>query len=178
INECLDYRTAGPNSCYFDKKHTNLWTTYNITVRATNELGTNISDPHYVDVASIVQPAAPVDLSLEVKQSAGTLYLWAKWSPPPLVNVRLRWLVLSYELRLKPEGKEEWQTVFVGQQTQYKVLKLYHGLKYVVQVRCIPDRGEWSEWSSESYIQIPNGYKHMGKLFKRKMYTPMVLSSP
>ncbi|XP_014381566.1 prolactin receptor [Alligator sinensis] len=163
INECLDYRTAGPNSCYFDKKHTSLWTTYNITVRATNELGTNISDPHYVDVASIVQPTAPVDLSLEVKQSAGILYLWAKWSPPPLINVRPRWLILYYELRLKPEGKEEWQTIFVGQQTQYKMLKLYPGLKYVVQVRCIPDRGEWSEWSLESYIRIPNGQSAPGK---------------
>ncbi|XP_074923005.1 prolactin receptor [Chelonoidis abingdonii] len=157
IYECPDYRTAGPNSCYFDKKHTNLWTSYNISVKATNEVGSNISNPHYMDVTSIVQPDPPVNLSLQVIQSAGILYLSAKWSPPPLVDVRSGWLILHYELRLKSEEREEWETIFVGQQAHYKVFKLHPGLKYIVQVHCMLDHGKWSEWSSESYIQIPNG---------------------
>lgn len=50
-----------------------------------------------------------------------------------------------------------FQTVSVGVQTQYKVIRLQAGVKYVVQVRCVLDLGEWSEWSSERRIQIPNG---------------------
>jgi len=53
IYECPDYRTSGPNSCYFNKNHTSPWTTFNITVTATNEIGSNSSDPQYVDVTSI-----------------------------------------------------------------------------------------------------------------------------
>lgn len=49
------------------------------------------------------------------------------------------------------------QTHFAGQQTQFKILSLYPGQKYLVQVRCKPDHGFWSEWSPESSIQIPNG---------------------
>ncbi|XP_010197779.2 prolactin receptor [Colius striatus] len=157
IYECPDYRTSGPNSCYFDKNHTNLWTTYNVTVMATNEIGSNSSDPQYVDVTSIVQPDAPVNLSLETKTSANLMYLWAKWSPPPLAEVFSNSRVYHYELRLKPEEKKEWETIFVGVQTQYKVMSLQAGVKYIVQVRCMLDVGKWSEWSSERPIQIPNG---------------------
>ncbi|XP_051499676.1 prolactin receptor isoform X3 [Apus apus] len=155
--ECPDYRTSGPNSCYFDKNHTNPQATYNITVMATNEIGSNSSDPQYMDVASIVQPAAPVSLSLETKTSANIMYLWAKWSPPPLAGVSSNSHSYHYELRLKPEEKEEWETVSAGVQTQYKVIRLQAGVKYVVQVRCTLDVGEWSEWSSEGRIQIPSG---------------------
>ncbi|XP_050799743.1 prolactin receptor isoform X4 [Gopherus flavomarginatus] len=177
IYECPDYRTAGPNTCYFDKKHTHLWTSYNISVKATNEVGSNISNPHYVDVTSIVQPDPPVNLSLQVIQSAGILYLWAKWSPPPLVDVRSGWLILHYELRLKSEEREEWETIFVGQQAHYKVFKLHPGLKYIVQVHCMLDHGKWSEWSSESYIQIPNGALNTDVLYTQEMYSTRESSS-
>ncbi|KFO80007.1 Prolactin receptor [Cuculus canorus] len=156
IYECPDYRTSGLNSCYFDKNHTNPWTTYNITVMATNEIGSNSSDPQYVDVTYIVQPDAPVNLSLEKKTSAGIVYLWAKWSPP-LADTSSNSHAYRYELRLKPEEKEEWETIPVGVETRYKVIRLQAGAKYVVQVRCKLDLGEWSEWSSERCIQIPNG---------------------
>ncbi|NWI85556.1 PRLR protein, partial [Pitta sordida] len=157
IYECPDYQASGPNSCYFDKNHTNPWTTYIITVMATNEIGSNSSDPQYVDITSIVQPDAPVNLSLETKTSASITYLWAKWFPPPLADVSSNSHVYHYELRLKPEEKEEWETMSVGVQTHYKVTGLQAGVKYVVQVRCMLDLGEWSEWSSERNIQIPNG---------------------
>uniref|UniRef100_A0A8C5X4K7 Prolactin receptor n=1 Tax=Malurus cyaneus samueli TaxID=2593467 RepID=A0A8C5X4K7_9PASS len=155
IYECPDYLTSGPNSCYFDKNHTNPWTTYIITVMATNEIGSNSSDPQHVDVTSIVQPDAPVNLSLETNTSANVSYLWAKWSPPPLADASSNSHVYHYELRLKPEEKEEWETVSVGMQTHYEVTSLQAGAKYIVQVRCMLDLGEWSEWSLERRIQIP-----------------------
>ncbi|XP_008491670.1 prolactin receptor isoform X1 [Calypte anna] len=155
VHECPDYRSGGPNSCYFDKKHTSFWTVYNITVRATNEVGSNVSDPHYVDVTYIVQPDPPVNISLELKKPINRKkYLVLTWSPPPLADVRSGWLTLEYELQIKPEEGEEWETVFVGQQTQYKLFSLNPGKNYVVQIRCKPDHhGSWSEWSSEHYFQ-------------------------
>ncbi|XP_027490375.1 prolactin receptor isoform X3 [Corapipo altera] len=161
VYECPDYKTAGPNSCYFDKKHTSFWTIYNITVRATNEMGSNVSDPHYVDVTYIVQPDPPVNITLEVKKSVNRKpYLVLTWSPPPLADVRSGWLTLEYELRLKPEEGEEWETIFVGQQTQCKMFSLNPGKRYIVQIHCKPDHhGSWSEWSPEMYIQIPTDYR-------------------
>ncbi|NXD74359.1 PRLR protein, partial [Eolophus roseicapillus] len=104
-----------------------------------------------------VQPDAPVNLTLETKTSASITNLWAKWSPPPIADVRSNSHMYNYELRLKTEGMEEWETISVGVQTQYKVIRVQLGVKYVVQVRCMLDLGKWSEWSSERRIQIPKG---------------------
>ncbi|XP_059947611.1 prolactin receptor isoform X3 [Mesoplodon densirostris] len=106
-----------------------------------------------------VEPDPPVNLTLELKQPEDRKpYLWIKWFPPTLVDVRSGWLTLQYEIRLKPEKAAEWETHFAGQQTQFKILSLYPGQKYLVQVHCKPDHGFWSEWSPESSIQIPNDF--------------------
>ncbi|XP_068952223.1 prolactin receptor isoform X1 [Petaurus breviceps papuanus] len=156
-HECPDYKTGGPNSCYFNKRHTSIWMVYIIWVNATNQMGRSMSEPRYVDVTYIVEPDPPLNLTLEVKQPEdGKPYLWLKWSPPVLVDVRSGWLTLQYELRLKPEKAAEWETHFAGQQTQFKIFSLYLGQKYLVEVRCKPDHGSWSQWSPESSILIPS----------------------
>ncbi|XP_066100398.1 prolactin receptor [Saccopteryx bilineata] len=155
-HECPDYKSSGPNSCYFNKKHTSIWTIYVITINATNKIGSSSSDPRYVDVTYIVEPDPPVNLTLEIKHPEDQKpYLWVKWLPPTQVDVRSGWLTLQYEIRLKPEKATEWETHFSGQQTQFKIISLYPGQKYIVQVRCKPDHGFWSEWGPESSIQIP-----------------------
>ncbi|XP_037655034.1 prolactin receptor [Choloepus didactylus] len=158
-HECPDYETGGPNSCYFNKKHTSIWTIYIITIHATNQMGSSSSDPRYVDVTYIVEPDPPVKLNLEMKKPEDRKpFLWIKWFPPTLVDVRSGWLTLQYEIRLKPEKADEWETHFAGQQTQFKILSLNPGQKYLVQVRCKPDHGFWSTWSPESSIQIPSDF--------------------
>lgn len=110
IYECPDYKTGGPNSCYFNKKHTSIWTIYVIVINATNQMGSSASDPRYVDVTYIVEPNPPVNLTLEVKQPKDhKMYLWIKWFPPTLVDSRTGWLILQYEIRLKPEKAAEWE---------------------------------------------------------------------
>ncbi|XP_051845646.1 prolactin receptor [Antechinus flavipes] len=159
-HECPDYKTGGPNSCYFNKKHTSIWMVYIIWVNATNQMGKSMSDPRYVDVTYIVEPDPPLNLTVEVKQPEdGKPYLWLKWSPPAMVDVRSGWLTLQYELRLKPEKAAEWETHFAGQQTQFKIFSLYLGQKYLVEVRCKPDHGSWSQWSPQSSILIPSDVK-------------------
>ncbi|XP_075397042.1 prolactin receptor [Tenrec ecaudatus] len=158
-HECPDYKTGGTNSCYFNKQHTSMWLLYTIMINATNRMGSSSSDPHYVDVTYIVEPEPPVNLILEVRQPEDRKpYLWIKWFPPKLGDVKSGWLTLLYEIRLKPEKAAEWETHFAGQQTQFKVLSLYPGQKYQVQVRCKPDHGYWSEWSPESSIEIPTDF--------------------
>lgn len=58
-----------------------------------------------------VQPDAPVNLTLETKTSASITNLWAKWSPPPIADVRSNSHVYHYELRLKTEEMEEWEVM-------------------------------------------------------------------
>lgn len=53
VHECPDYQTAGENSCFFNKNNTSIWVNYNITVVATNELGSTFSDSVDVDVVYI-----------------------------------------------------------------------------------------------------------------------------
>lgn len=53
VYECPDYHTSGKNSCFFSKNDTSIWVNYNITVVATNSLGSNFSDSVDVDVMYI-----------------------------------------------------------------------------------------------------------------------------
>lgn len=53
VYECPDYHTAGVNSCFFNKNDTSIWVNYNITVVATNRLGSTFSDPVDIDVVYI-----------------------------------------------------------------------------------------------------------------------------
>ncbi|XP_005386250.1 PREDICTED: prolactin receptor [Chinchilla lanigera] len=154
--ECPDYNTSGPNSCYFSKKYTSIWSMYVIKVNAINKMGSSSSDALRVDVAYIVEPNSPRNVTLEVKQPEDRKpYLWIKWIPPNLIDLMSGWFALEYEVRLKPEKATEWETHSAGQQTHLKILSLHPGQKYLVQVRCKPDHGYWSKWSQENLIEIP-----------------------
>nr|XP_012315390.1 prolactin receptor [Aotus nancymaae]XP_012315391.1 prolactin receptor [Aotus nancymaae]XP_012315392.1 prolactin receptor [Aotus nancymaae]XP_012315393.1 prolactin receptor [Aotus nancymaae] len=159
MHECPDYITGGPNSCHFGKQYTSMWRTYVMTVNATNEMGSTFSDELHVDVTYIIQPDPPLNVVVEVKQPEDkNPYLWIKWSPPTLIDLKTGWFTLLYEIQLKPENTAEWETHFAGQQTEFKILSLHPGQKYLVQVRCKPDHGYWSSWSPECSIQIPSEF--------------------
>lgn len=47
------------------------------------------------------------------------------------------------------------QTHVAGQQKLFNIFSLRSGGLYLVQVRCKPDHGFWSDWSSPSQIRFP-----------------------
>ncbi|XP_028829068.1 prolactin receptor a [Denticeps clupeoides] len=156
VYECPDYRTAGENSCFFSKNDTTIWVNYNITVVATNELGSNHSDSVEVDVAYIVQPNTPVNVTVAVKEDDQGPYVRVSWEKPPKADTSSGWITLVYQLRVKLEKERDWEEYDAGYQKVFKVFSPRSGGTYMVQVRCKPDHGFWSEWSNTSYVTVPD----------------------
>ncbi|XP_042365743.1 prolactin receptor a [Plectropomus leopardus] len=162
VYECPDYHTAGENSCFFNKNNTSIWVNYNITVVATNTLGSSFSDPVDVDVVYIVKPNPPEKVTVTVMEDKGWPFLRVSWEPPHKADTRSGWITLIYELRVRLEEENDWEIHLAGQQKIFNIFSLRSGGKYLVQVRCKPDHGFWSEWSSTSYIKVPD-YFHQEK---------------
>lgn len=49
-----------------------------------------------------------------------------------------------------------FQMHHAGQQKMFNIFSLRSGGEYLVEVRCKPDHGFWSEWSSTSYVKVPD----------------------
>ena len=49
-----------------------------------------------------------------------------------------------------------FQMHLAGHQKTFNIFSVRSGGKYLVEVRCKPDHGFWSEWSSTSYIKVPD----------------------
>uniref|UniRef100_A0A672I292 Prolactin receptor n=1 Tax=Salarias fasciatus TaxID=181472 RepID=A0A672I292_SALFA len=159
VHECPDYRTAGKNSCFFNKNDTSIWVNYNITVVATNSLGSTFSDPVDVDVVYIVKPNPPEKVAVTVLEDKGWPFLRVSWEPPHKADTRSGWITLIYELRVKLEKEDEWEVHLAGQQKMFNIFSLRSGGTYLIQVRCKPDHGFWSEWSSTSYTEVPDYFQ-------------------
>ncbi|KAA0719834.1 prolactin receptor [Triplophysa tibetana] len=157
VYECSDYKTAGENSCFFNKNDTSLWVNYNITVVATNALGKNISEPGEVDVAYIVQPNTPENVSAVVVHEDQIPFVRVSWEKPRTADTRSGWITLVYQLRIKTEKYVEWEDYDAGMQKYYNIFSLHPGKQYMVQVRCKPDHGFWSEWTQTTFVKVP-GY--------------------
>ncbi|KAM3939297.1 prolactin receptor [Leptodactylus fuscus] len=154
--ECPDYHTSGPNSCFFNKAHFSIWTYYFVYVNASNALGWNQSKQLDFETVDIVQPYPPRNLTLSYEENESSLpYLMVKWEQPKKVDVKIGWVTLKYEVRLREEKQQTWETHNVDQLTMLKVFSLTPGKNYVVQVRCKADAGRWGDWSEEAYVQIP-----------------------
>ncbi|CAL8317644.1 unnamed protein product [Lota lota] len=155
VHACPDYHTAGENSCYFDKNNTSIWVNYNITVAAANAHGSSFSEPVVVDVAYIVQPHTPENLTVVVLEDKDGTFFRVSWEPPHKADTRSGWITLVYELRAKLDGAE-WEEHFAGQQKMFNLFSLRSGGTYLVQVRCKPIHGFWSEWSPPVNVTAPD----------------------
>lgn len=155
VYQCPDYRTAGKNSCYFNKNNTSIWVNYNITVAATNAVGSSFSEPVVIDVAYIVQPHTPENVTLSTLEDKDGTFFRVSWEPPRKADTRSGWITLVYELRTKLDGAK-WEEYYAGQQKMFNIFSLRSGGTYLIQVRCKPIHGFWSEWSPPVNITAPD----------------------
>ncbi|MFT7808645.1 prolactin receptor-like [Arapaima gigas] len=156
--ECPDYTTGGPNSCYFDSQHTQVWEVYCMNVTVTGALGNQTSDEHCLDVAEIVETDPPSNLTYQLTRSSdgsGSTVV-VSWLYPSTVDVQMGWVTLIYELQFRRESEpHNWKVKGGLREPHFELLDLPVG-SYVVRVRCKSrNAGLWSEWSSPLIVDVP-----------------------
>ncbi|MBN3322707.1 GHR protein, partial [Atractosteus spatula] len=157
--ECPDYETGGRNSCFFDRDHTVIWWLYCLNVTAQNSRGSQTSEEHCLDVADIVEPDPPVNLTYRFANSseegAGRTVVVA-WRHPNTADVEVGWLTLVYELQFRRESESHgWKARGLLREPRLELLDLPVG-SYAVRVRCKSRNSAlWSKWSRLLTFTIP-----------------------
>ncbi|XP_036395882.1 growth hormone receptor-like [Megalops cyprinoides] len=157
--ECPDYVTGGPNSCYFDSQHTQVWEIYCMNVMAYSRHGNRTSEDHCLDVVDIVETDPPFNLTYwltnsSVEESGRTAVV--SWLYPIAADVHMGWVTLVYELQYRRMSEpHNWKVKGVLREPRLELLDLPVG-SYVVRVRCKShNNGLWSKWSDPLIIDIP-----------------------
>ncbi|XP_043376993.1 cytokine receptor-like factor 1 isoform X1 [Chelonia mydas] len=139
--ECKDYVTSGPNSCYFSRTNLCLYLTYEIWVEAGNQM----SEKLIVNTEDIAKTEPPEGL----KATGFGTHFSVEWGYPP--GVAASYFPLVFELQYQEQGSGEWeQEPDVGEQTSYYVYDVKPDTVYLLAVRCknSDGKGFWSDWST------------------------------
>nr|XP_033773052.1 cytokine receptor-like factor 1 isoform X2 [Geotrypetes seraphini] len=142
--ECKDYVTAGPNSCYFSRANLYLYFTYEVWLETFNQFGYQRSKKLVFNTEEVARTEPPVGLN----GSGHASHVYVEWTYPP--GVEASFFPLTFELRYQEDGSDAWeQEPDVGEQTNYSIYDVTPNRNYTLQVRCktTNERGLWSHWS-------------------------------
>ncbi|XP_029474612.1 cytokine receptor-like factor 1 [Rhinatrema bivittatum] len=144
FEECKDYTTAGPNSCYFSRANLYLYFTYEIWLKTLGHHGSQMSEKLLFNTEDIAKTEPPGILN-----GAGRAWqVYVEWAYPS--GLEASFFPLIFELRYQEDGSDAWiQEPDVGEQTNYSIYDVTPNRTYVLQVRCksASERGFWSDWS-------------------------------
>ncbi|MED6244019.1 hypothetical protein ATANTOWER_029198 [Ataeniobius toweri] len=159
-HECPDYKSAGPNSCHFDKRHTSIWMLYCMNVTAVTAQRNYSSQTLCLDVADIVEMEAPINLTFSLTDAGGDEVghsALLSWTYPVPEDVLYGWITLVYELQYRRINEaDNWKVKHPLHERHVELLGLRAG-DYMVRVRCRSHNyGLWSKWSSTLLMSIPN----------------------
>ncbi|XP_069089462.1 prolactin receptor-like [Pleurodeles waltl] len=144
VNECKDYVTGGPNSCYFSRENLCLYWTYEIWIETFNHFGSQESQKLIFNTEDVSKTEPPLNLTL----TDCITHLQVEWEYPD--GIHSSYFPLMFELRYLEHGTGEWLLESdVGEQTSYSIYDVAPEQTYTVQVRCknANHRGFWSDWS-------------------------------
>ncbi|KAI7811447.1 putative prolactin receptor-like [Triplophysa rosa] len=161
FQECPDYVTAGPNSCHFDAKHTQVWQVYCMNVTAHTRSGPITSPLLCIDVVEIVETDPPFNLSYSMLNKSGDesgQTILVSWLYPCAPDVNTGWLTLVYDLRYRHLSEpDQWKVKERLRETHLELLDLPMG-SYELMVRCRSDKSKlWSRWSDPIYFTVTTG---------------------
>ncbi|XP_065110085.1 growth hormone receptor-like [Paramisgurnus dabryanus] len=159
--ECPDYVTGGPNTCYFDSKHTQVWEVYCLNVTAHTRTGPITSPKYCLDVVDIVETDPPFNLTYSILNKTddeSSNIVLVSWLYPIASHVNGGWITLEYELRYRQlSDPDRWKVKQRLQFANLELLDLPVG-SYEVMVRCRSTKSKlWSRWSDSIYFTITTG---------------------
>ncbi|XP_028811203.1 prolactin receptor isoform X1 [Denticeps clupeoides] len=159
VQECPDYVTGGPNSCYFDAAHTLIWEVYCMNVTAKSRSGRVTSQEHCLDVAEIVEIDPPFNLThvlMNVSENESGRTVLVSWSYPIQSHVHTGWITLVYELRYRLISEpSKWKVKGLLREPHLELLDLPVGT-YEVMVRCRSKNNNiWSQLSTPLIFTVP-----------------------
>lgn len=63
----------------------------------------------FIHVASPVKPNPPEKLTVVIREDNSYPFLRVSWEPPHKADTRSGWITLIYEIRVKLEGRNDWE---------------------------------------------------------------------
>lgn len=151
--ECPHYLNQ---ECFFDSKHTSVWSVYCLKLLVHNV--TYINEDDCFTLENIVRPDPPVALnwSLLTTSPSGLSYdVEVTWDSPPSADVRVGWMRIEYELQYRELNSTKWKVLETQPDCKQTIYGLHVGREYEVRTRSkMSGFSRFGQFSTSLFIEI------------------------
>lgn len=151
--ECPHYLNQ---ECFFDSKHTSVWSVYCLKLLVHNV--TYINEDDCFTLENIVRPDPPISLnwSLLATSPSGRSYdIEVNWDSPPSADVRVGWMRIEYELQYRELNSTNWKVLETQHECKQTIYGLRVGQEYEVRMRSrMIGFSHFGEFSTSMFIEI------------------------